>query len=47
MFSDLNGLSIWMAYSSFFSQMGVHEMFDYYEQMLRAAGTPSAAAAAR
>jgi hypothetical protein len=37
MFSDLNGLSIWMAYSSLFSQMGVDEMFDHYEQMFRQA----------
>lgn len=37
MFQDLNGLSIWMAYSSLFSQMGVDEMFDHYEHMFRQA----------
>lgn len=37
MFSDLNGLSIWMAYSSLFSQMGIDEMFDHYEHMFRQA----------
>lgn len=35
MFSDLNGLSIWMAYSSLFSQMGIAEMFDHFEHMFR------------
>jgi uncharacterized protein (TIGR02421 family) len=34
-FRDLNGLSIWMAYSSFFSQMAVPALDDYYEQMFR------------
>lgn len=37
LFSDLNGLAIWMAYSTFFSQMGLQEMFDYYAQLFRQA----------
>jgi len=37
LFSDLNGLAIWMAYSTFFSQMGFQEMFDYYAQLFRQA----------
>ena len=37
LFSDLNGLAIWMAYSTFFSQMGFQEMFDYYDQLFRQA----------
>ncbi|MEZ4408716.1 MAG: flavohemoglobin expression-modulating QEGLA motif protein [Polyangiales bacterium] len=36
-FSDLNGLAIWMAYSTFFSQMGLQEMDDYYAEIFRAA----------
>lgn len=35
LFSDLNGLAIWMAYSGFFSQMGAQEMFDYYAQLFQ------------
>ena len=35
LFSDLNALSIWMAYSGFFSQMGLQEMFDYYAQLFQ------------
>ncbi len=35
LFRDLNGLAIWMAYSTFFSQMGLQEMFEYYAQLFR------------
>jgi uncharacterized protein (TIGR02421 family) len=37
LFSDLNGLAIWMAYSGFFSQMGAQEMYDYYAQLFQSA----------
>lgn len=37
LFSDLNGLAIWMAYSGFFSQMGAQEMYDYYAQLFQQA----------
>jgi uncharacterized protein (TIGR02421 family) len=37
LFSDLNGLAIWMAYSGFFSQMGAQEMYDYYAQLFEGA----------
>ena len=33
MFSDLNGLAIWMAYSGFFSRQGSQAIEDYYERM--------------
>jgi uncharacterized protein (TIGR02421 family) len=33
MFRDLNGLAIWMAYSSFFSQLGGDEVADHYGKL--------------
>ncbi|MBK6690957.1 MAG: flavohemoglobin expression-modulating QEGLA motif protein [Myxococcales bacterium] len=33
MFRDLNGLAIWMAYSSFFSQLGGDAVADYYGKL--------------
>jgi uncharacterized protein (TIGR02421 family) len=38
MFSDLNGLAIWMAYSSFFSQLGGEAIADHYAQLFARAG---------
>ena len=38
MFSDLNGLAIWMAYSSFFSQLGAGAIADHYAQLFARAG---------
>ncbi|MBL8604425.1 MAG: DUF1704 domain-containing protein [Myxococcales bacterium] len=34
-FKDLNGIAIWMAYSTFFSQMGIAALDDYYQQLFR------------
>ncbi len=33
MFRDLNGLAIWMAYSTFFSSLGGEAVSDYYEKL--------------
>jgi uncharacterized protein (TIGR02421 family) len=38
MFRDLNGLAIWMAYSSFFSQLGSEAISDYYARIFARAG---------
>jgi uncharacterized protein (TIGR02421 family) len=38
MFSDLNGLAIWMAYSSFFSQLGGEAIADHYARLFASAG---------
>lgn len=38
LFSDLNGLAIWMAYSNFFSQMDLQEMDEYYERLFQTGG---------
>ena len=35
MFRDLNGLAIWMAYSTFFSQLSDEETSDYYAKLFR------------
>lgn len=35
MFRDMNGLSIWMAYSSFFSRLGGNAVADYYAKLFR------------
>lgn len=35
MFRDLNGLAIWMAYSTFFSRLGDEETTDYYAKLFR------------
>lgn len=35
MFRDMNGLSIWMAYSSFFSRLGGNAVADYYGKLFR------------
>lgn len=37
MFRDLNGLAIWMAYSTFFSRLGGEETEDYYARLFRTA----------
>jgi uncharacterized protein (TIGR02421 family) len=36
MFRDLNGLAIWMAYSTFFSQLGGEAIADYYARLFAA-----------
>ena len=36
MFRDLNGLAIWMAYSTFFSRLGGEETEEYYARLFRA-----------
>jgi hypothetical protein len=33
MFRDLNGLAIWMAYSTFFSQLGADAIADHYAKL--------------
>jgi uncharacterized protein (TIGR02421 family) len=38
MFRDLNGLAIWMAYSTFFSQLGGEAIADHYARVFAAAG---------
>ena len=38
MFRDLNGLAIWMAYSSFFSKLGGQAISDYYAKLFARAG---------
>jgi uncharacterized protein (TIGR02421 family) len=38
MFRDLNGLAIWMAYSSFFSQLGAEEIAEHYARLFARAG---------
>ena len=38
MFSDLNGLAIWMAYSAFFSQLGGEAIADHYAHLFASAG---------
>jgi hypothetical protein len=38
MFSDLNGLAIWMAYSAFFSQLGGEAIADHYARLFASAG---------
>lgn len=35
LFSDLNGLAIWMAYSGFFARMGSQAIEEYYERMFQ------------
>lgn len=35
MFRDMNGLAIWMAYSSFFSRLGSNAVTDYYGKLFR------------
>lgn len=35
MFRDMNGLAIWMAYSSFFSRLGGNAVADYYGKLFR------------
>lgn len=35
MFRDMNGLSIWMAYSSFFSRLGGNAVADHYAKLFR------------
>jgi uncharacterized protein (TIGR02421 family) len=37
-FRDLNGIAIWMAYSTFFSQMGGDTIADYYAKLFARAG---------
>lgn len=37
LFSDLNGLAIWMAYSGFFARMGSQAIEEYYERMFQTA----------
>ena len=38
MFRDLNGLSIWMAYSTFFTKLGGDEISEYYAKLFARAG---------
>jgi uncharacterized protein (TIGR02421 family) len=38
MFRDLNGLAIWMAYSTFFTRLGGDEISDYYAKLFARAG---------
>ncbi len=38
MFRDLNGLAIWMAYSSFFSRLGGDEILSHYEKLFARTG---------
>ncbi len=38
MFRDLNGLAIWMAYSTFFTRLGADEISDYYAKLFAKAG---------
>jgi uncharacterized protein (TIGR02421 family) len=38
MFRDLNGVAIWMAYSSFFSQLGAEAISDYYAKLFARTG---------
>jgi uncharacterized protein (TIGR02421 family) len=38
MFRDLNGLAIWMAYSSFFARLGGDAISDYYAKLFARAG---------
>jgi uncharacterized protein (TIGR02421 family) len=38
MFRDLNGLAIWMAYSTFFTRLGGDEISDYYAKLFASAG---------
>jgi uncharacterized protein (TIGR02421 family) len=38
MFRDLNGLAIWMAYSTFFSQLGAEAISDHYARLFARAG---------
>jgi uncharacterized protein (TIGR02421 family) len=38
MFRDLNGLAIWMAYSTFFTQLGGDVVADYYGKLFARAG---------
>lgn len=38
MFRDLNGLAIWMAYSTFFSQLGGPEILEHYGRLFAKAG---------
>lgn len=38
MFRDLNGLAIWMAYSTFFSQLGGEAISEYYARLFARAG---------
>lgn len=38
MFRDLNGLAIWMAYSTFFTRLGGEEIADYYAKLFAKAG---------
>ena len=38
MFRDLNGLAIWMAYSTFFTRLGGDEISDYYAKLFAKAG---------
>lgn len=38
MFRDLNGLAIWMAYSTFFTRLGGEEISDYYAKLFAKAG---------
>ena len=38
MFRDLNGLAIWMAYSTFFSQLGGEAIADHYARLFARAG---------
>jgi hypothetical protein len=38
MFGDLNGLAIWMAYSTFFTQLGAEAIADYYGKLFARTG---------
>jgi uncharacterized protein (TIGR02421 family) len=38
MFRDLNGLAIWMAYSTFFTKLGGDEISEYYAKLFARAG---------
>ena len=38
MFRDLNGLAIWMAYSSFFTKLGGEAISDHYARLFARAG---------
>jgi uncharacterized protein (TIGR02421 family) len=38
MFRDLNGLAIWMAYSTFFTRLGGDEISEYYAKLFARAG---------
>jgi uncharacterized protein (TIGR02421 family) len=38
MFRDLNGLAIWMAYSTFFTQLGGEAIADHYARLFASAG---------